>query len=203
MLAWLTGIVLVSYFAYSTYKNQSLRAERETASERVRADQINSLTSSLRAMIKRHEANDKWVKTLMGSETFRMSPVLTAELQEQWIGTNPILFIGTLGDVSKSADGNYRVQVARSVMSGDEFFLSNDISIEVSCAPDRMQPYLKAATDPSRNAGFADTAIIARIAEITSKVDKDVDGKSATTLIGVGECAELLFLPQSLPANWQ
>jgi hypothetical protein len=202
-LAWLTGIVLVSYFAYSTYKNQSLRAELDTARERVRADQINSLTSSLRAMIKRHEANDKWVKVLMGSETFRMSPVLTAELQEQWIGSNPILFIGTVGDVSKSADGNYRVQVARSIMSGDEFFLSNDISIEVSCAPDRMQPYLKAATDPSRNAGFADTAIIAHIAEITSKVDKDVDGKSATTLIGVGECSELLFLPYSLPINWQ
>ena len=202
-IAWLAVSALILYFAYSIYIGQSFRAKHEAESERVRTDQINALATSLREMIKRHEANDKWVKALVGSERFRMSPVLTAELQEQWIGSNPILFIGAVGDISKSADGNYRLQVARSIMSGDEFFLSNDISIEVSCAPDRMQPYLKAATDPSRIAGLVDTATIARIDEITFKVEKDVDGKPATTLIGVGECIELLFLPHSLPANWQ
>ena len=67
-IAWLAVSSLISHLAYSIYKNQLLRAERETASEGIRTGQINALTSSLREMVKRHEANDKCLNAVVVSK---------------------------------------------------------------------------------------------------------------------------------------
>ena len=58
-------------------KRQSMRAEREPPSDRVRTDQITSMTLSLRAMIKWRESVDNRpmynsLNALVGSEKFNL-----------------------------------------------------------------------------------------------------------------------------------
>ncbi|MBI3373435.1 MAG: hypothetical protein HY017_17045 [Betaproteobacteria bacterium] len=155
-----------------------------------------AVRASVAEMAEKANAVTNWAESLVSEKNTRISPVLTAELQKQWIIDRPILFIGNVEDVAINEDGTYQVVVEHSSLTVGHIFLSNDIRVSLSCAESIARRLIKAVKARAGSQLGADAAIVGKIERIITTSRNDSEGRTITVLMGVGGCGNAIYLDE-------
>jgi hypothetical protein len=195
----LLGVAAVlAYCGNSQYQDYISKKERKARND----IETQAMIESLRRIATTHNAKVAWAKELAGKESVRISPIMSAELQHVWLTGTPILFVGTLRDISQNADGSYQVQLQYDMVSEEYLFLSTEILLNARCAAEQTAPLLKMAKDPSRLGVLADAAVVGTVSSISSNQVRDSEGEEITQLSGIATCLETMPLTHILPSKW-
>lgn len=149
---------------------------------------------------KAHGALADWPSRLAQSERMRMSPVLTAELQDLWTSGRPILFIGIVADIARSSSDSVELTLDYGSLDQGHMFMGSDLRLRLSCTRAMAAPLLDSASQPSRMALYSDSAVVAAVQSIETSSRRDPDGSVTGVLTGVGSCIEVV--PISEAVHW-
>ena len=199
IMQWIAVAAVLGYCANKQYENY----RRDTALKMAVAELKAKIIAELRGVVTLHSADALWSKELVGSSSIRMSPVMSAEVQQVWQRGKPILFVGVLQDVEKISDKSYAVVTRQSGLLGEYSFFSTEFQITVECSPDVTAPILKMARSSSRLPIFPDVAVVTVISNISSHQMPGKDGEQVTEFKAKGSCLALIALPDDLPRGWQ
>ena len=97
------------YFANSCVRKIAKRNTAVAETERVEG----ATRSAISAMVSRIGAVDDWARKL----EFRLSPILTIEIEKLWLQNRPILFVGAIKDIANYDESRYVVLVGSSIIS--------------------------------------------------------------------------------------
>jgi hypothetical protein len=189
---------ILAYCGNSQYQNHTREKEREAQGKR----DTQAMVESLHKLAAIHNAKVGWAKELVGEKTVRISPIMSAELQQVWLTATPILFVGTLKDISKNADGSYQVSLEYDSVSEKYLFISSEIYFSARCSAELALPLLKMGRDTSRLGMFADAAVVGVVSGVDSKQVRDNEGNEISQLTGTASCLGTLPLHRILPSNW-
>ena len=185
-------LVALGYWGYSAWQSSvENRAQESKAKER--AAQIKEKISSV---AKKHDAVVDWSSRLAQGERFRMSPILTTELQDLWVTGRPILFIGSISDIARTSTDSMSLFIAYGALDQAHMFLGTDLRIRIQCNRALSEPLLAAARDPSRMALNSDIAVVAVISSIESSTERDSEGNTPRIHTGIGQCIDVVQIPE-------
>ena len=186
-LAWIVPLVIVAAYLWNDYQDNEEKKAKLAAERRVIQESVHNLAS-------RSGAVTDWEEKLSGEEGIRLDPVLTAELQQLWIGSQPILFIGTIEDISVLSKEEYVISIIHDEMLSSYIFVSNPLGLRLRCHKELAEPLLR-NIQKDKDALFKGVAIIARIDSIsTERYVANEEGGTENAKIGHGECIDVLYL---------
>lgn len=160
--------------------------------EEIEAAWRSQMRTEVQALAQKWDADQGWEDMLAGSRGTGIDEVLSVELQRVWLG-NPILFVGTLEDISKRSDGSYDLAVTHDGLISSRQFILSSFGIRVSCPEHVVTRILKARAN-SNGMNFEGIAVVAEIEQVIQERLLDPEGETAVTRIGVGRCSDALYL---------
>ncbi len=94
---WIIVILLISaYFVNSYLENRAKREAEKAEAERIE----KTIKAAVAQLVERTNAVHNWEKELCKGGQFRLEPILTIELERLWLTDRPILFVGSIKDIS-------------------------------------------------------------------------------------------------------
>jgi len=182
--------LVMAYLGYTSWEKSQEEEGRQVAAEAqaaaLKADVLRRATS-VNALI-------DWPTRLASGQPSRLSPVLTAEIQNLWLAGQPILFVGKVDDVARSDTGNYTVKATYEGLAQSHLFISTDFRVTLECPEQLATAIIQALRKPDSFSIEPDVALVARIDQVTQTTDKDLDGNSMSILTGVGKCVDAVPL---------
>lgn len=166
----------------SEAENKRLGEASKRAEQRAQVD----------GLAQRWRADKQWESKLAGPGGYRTSEVMSVELQRLWLG-QPILFVGTLEDISKLRDGSYHVTAEHDGLISSQLFIMSSFGVRVACPEEVGKKLLDAHTKESF-AMYSGVALVVQINEIIQERATEEDGTSSLTRIGIGKCFDAIYL---------
>jgi len=186
-LAWIVPLLIAAAYLWNVYQDKEEKKAKL-------AEELRAIQASVHNLASRSGAVTDWEEKIAGAEKIRLDPVLTAELQQLWIGSQPILFIGTIEDISVLSKEEYVISVIHEEMSSSYIFVSTPLGVRLRCHKELAEPLLR-NIQKDKDTLFRGVAIIARIDSISTEryvVDEESGPESAR--IGHGQCIDVLYL---------
>lgn len=168
----------------------SIKSDRKE--EEIEAAWRSQKRAEVQALAQKWAADQGWEDVLAGPTGTRTEEVLSLELQRVWLG-KPILFVGTLEDISKRSDGSYDLAATHDGLISSRHFILSSFGIRVSCPEHVVTQILKARAN-SNGMNFEGIAVVAEIEQVIQERLLDPEGETAVTRIGVGHCSDALYL---------
>jgi hypothetical protein len=131
-------------------------------------------------------------KQLSRDKEFRLSPILTLELERLWQGTRPILFTGALRDISSAGQEAYLLVIERKAAS--KFMFVTELRLSLRVRKPAIDAFLQSHPElPAEDSLDGDgVAVVARIAKI-DRIEVFRDGSRQEILTGHGELLGLVY----------
>ena len=107
----IVALLVAAYFVNSYIENKAKKEAQKAEAERIE----KATKTAVDQLAKRTNAVDNWEKDLSKGEQFRLEPILTLELERLWLTHRPILFIGSIKDISTIDQENYRIKIERTL----------------------------------------------------------------------------------------
>ena len=111
---WIAIILGLGAFVVNSHLTEKSKREAQKA-EKLRAEEARK--AAVAQVTSRHNAVANWEKQLSKGERYRLSPILTIELEQLWQRDRPVLFIGSMKDVSSAGADAYHVLVEKSLFN--------------------------------------------------------------------------------------
>lgn len=180
--------VLGGAFGYRYYDERQRRVEEERQREARRA----ALTR-LEEFVRTTGSSTGWEHKGGEEVDEPLERMLTVDLEREWLGERPVLFVGAVSDVATAEDRSYRVFVEYRPLI-DALFLSKVLRLEVDCARERLDPVINARRRSSTRAfDGSGVAVAARIQRVRRELTPAGEGER-TVLTGVGTCIDVLYI---------
>lgn len=191
-IAWVVIVLLGGVYFVNTYIQNEAKRKAERAEEQ-KIEQ--ALKSSIKEMVLRTNATKGWGSRLSKGETYRFAPILTIELEKLWISEKPILFIGTINDISTYDKTKYTILFERNLFTYLKNMFSTKLQLSLIASKKKIDDFLKNNPKLFEGVGFNHgVAIIAKVESIkTNKVAKE-EGSPEIIKIGQGELIDILFI---------
>lgn len=172
--------------------------KREDARREAQAAQLEENRAAVQALAARYSANYKWYHVFDRKGDPLGLQVMQADLEEQWLGDKPIIFIGKIDDYRNTTDGRYQVTVKPDVFSiGLRLY---DVGLDVKAPKELIKNFV--STNPKALSGpfsSVDGSIVV-IAKINS-VEKRFEGSgddAGEVRYGMGELLDIRYLKGGL-----
>lgn len=177
--------------------NERIEMEKKAEAERI----TNLQRAEVTAMATKWNAVIDWESKLSNGQQYRLSPVLTVELERLWLTDRPIMFTGVVKDVLTGGNDNYTVIMEKSLIVGSEiFFLGTPLRLELECPPDMFESFLKSHPEVTNGPYLQNgVTVIASIESIQTKTitnpgdGEGNEGGDEDLKIGRGKCLDLLY----------
>lgn len=192
---WIIVIILIGGYFVNNYledkaKEEAAKAETERIEKATKAAIVQ--------LAKRTNAVDNWEKDLSNGNQFRSEPILTVELERLWLTDRPILFVGSIKDISTIDQETYKMEIERSSFSGFEYMFSGtQLRLVLQCQKQRIDSFLKEHLDLFKDDGVRNgVAVIADIDEVETKTVSGSEGKEEEIKVGIGKgkCIDLFYI---------
>ena len=188
----LIGIVLalVAWFVYSKVEN-----DRRREVEQAEAQQFAQVTrQEVDSLSKAYGASQDWVKVLSNGEAFRLTPILTIELERAWIKYGPIVFPGSIEDIKTLDAEHYEVVIYRELFAGISYMFNTKLKLSLRADKGIIDDFINAHPNIFDNVGFNNgVAVAANINDIKSS---EIAGEEADIIdvkTGVGELLGIVY----------
>jgi len=196
-LRWLAVGAVLACFAHSQYQSHVKAKQRQ---EQMQAE-TDALVARLRQLALQHGAETDWASKLEGKSRVRLSPVMSAELQDVWVRDVPILFVGTLKDIARNEDGSYQVLVQHDSLSSGGHLLSTELFLSARCPAELAIPLLSMAKEAQYTV-FANVAIIGKVLSVNSEQVRGSEGDNEVQFTGLSTCSATSQIDRHLPREW-
>ena len=164
MKGWLIALavlLLVGAFVANSVRENQIKREAKAAWRSQMRDEVHSLA-------RKWNVNQGWEKQLAGPDGNRIADVMSAELQRLWSGDSPILFVGTLEDISKQPDGSFELLVTHDGLISSRLFIMSSIQLRAAC-PESVGNRILAAHTKDSTGFFPGVAVVARITDVAQE----------------------------------
>lgn len=188
MKGWAIALVVV-LLVVAVIANRASDAKKEREAKAAHRAQQRAEVDGL---AQRWGADKDWESKLAGPDGNRTSEVMSVELQNLWSG-HPILFVGTLEDISQLPDGSYQVTATHDGLISSRLFIMSSFGLRVACPAATGNKLLDSHSRESF-AIYSGVALVAQITDVIQEPVPDVDGATTLTRIGVGKCLDALYL---------
>lgn len=189
-LVWSVILIGVAALLFTIYLKQTARRETE---ETERAAREREVRNAVAEAAQRHNAITDWAERLSQGERYRLSPVLTIELEELWQSDRPVLFIGSIKDISSANADTYTVTLEQSLYNMDYMF-STDLRLSLSAPKSMIDEFLDQHPDLFTGVGFDNgVAAIARITRISSAQEIGEGRERIEIKTGEGDSLDLIY----------
>ena len=187
---WLIFIV-VAIFAFNNYSENVTKKNEQKRIDTIKTKQFNNRILSV---IKETGANYKWINKF--ANKYFLNPILTIDLQNEWIKNSPIFFVGKIEDITELNAKEYVVKVKYAVI--DKLLLSTEMQLNLTCQKILIDTFIKSNKDVISDLGVNEAIIF--IAKITDIESSKITVESSTEKsgiqvkdlkIGVGRCLEI------------
>lgn len=179
-------------FAEQSVMKQKIQNERE---EEEKKKQL--INSTIKDLVSKSNAYDGWENQLSNGKRVRIKPIWTLELEKAWIIDRPILFKGTIKDISTLDDAYCRVIIERNDITSDpnHCLFNTKLRLSLSSAKTLIDNFL--AESPNfisyDNDFNYQVAVIAQIRKIKTAYITDLEeGLENEVRIGEGELFDIV-----------
>ena len=185
----LVVLAIVAYLVNGYLERIALeKADRE------RRESIErSVRASVSKMVSQYDALSDWQDRLSQTKSLKTEKILSVDLERLWLVERPILFVGSIQDISTMDGQFYRVRM-KSHRPGDPGRLSlAQLGLELKCAQTMLDSFLEAYPNLLAGQAFPNgVAVIAKIAEIKTQAVSGEESKGELR-IGVGDCLDMTY----------
>lgn len=188
-------ICIVTAVAIGVFFMNKLLDDREKReAQRVETHRVEQETKTVVSkMATDSNAVTNWAKLLSKDEDYRMSPILTIELEQLWLGGRPILFIGSIKDISSGVGGGYLLLIERNQSTLAPMF---DTELRLSLHAPKTLIDLFLAKHPKlfADSGFNNgVAVLAKVQSINTSGEYGEDSEQVEVKTGLGELLEIQY----------
>ena len=190
-IIWIVIVLAIGFYLLNVYLQKRAREE----AERKKTQRIEqSIRSNVDQMVLRYNAVNDWVEKLCKGEKFRTDKILTIELERLWLRQNPILFIGSIQDVSTIDGQSYQLRIERTLFSNLEQILFTELGLELKCSKNMLDSFLAQHPQLFSNFGFKNgVAVVAKIDHIKTDFFKGKQADKEEIKVGVGDCIDITY----------
>ncbi len=190
------ALVVGAPVIYQYVKDERARAEHQRQALRLQqeAKETKAAISELRS---KHDAIDDWDKLLSDGQSYRLTPVLSIELERLWKTKRPILFFGTVTNIESAGHDEYHVSVERGYLAPDYNFVT-ELRLSLRASKAAVDSFLRLHPRVT-SADYLDTlrssvAVVANVTSITASDERGSDGERKKVMTAHGELLELVFV---------
>lgn len=182
----IAALVVGGYFVNSYMENEAKRAEAKSVRQTIK--------SAVAEMVSRTGAINDWDLRLSKGEEFRFEPILTVELEKLWLQNRPILFIGSIEDITTHNQSQYTVLVERSLYGSFAHTFDTELQLLLLFSKERINSFLEKHPDLFKDFGFNNgVAVVARINAIRTTYMPGEEGMRKAVKIGDGEMLDIIY----------
>lgn len=193
MKSKLVGSIIVVGVGVFFVKSYVDREATRQGAEVERARFEREVRDAVAKSCERHNAMADWEQELSKGRRFRLSPVLTIELEELWRSERPILFIGSFRDISTEGADAYSVLIEQSLYNMDHMF-STELRLSLKAPKATIDAFLERHPKLFSDGGLpAGVAVIAMIDGISSAEIAGESGEQVEIKTGEGRLLDLVF----------
>jgi hypothetical protein len=188
---WIFLTLLMSAYFVNSYLENKAKREAEKAEEKRIEKTIKAAVAQL---VERNNAVHNWEKELSKGEKFRLEPILTIELERLWLTDRPILFVGSIKDISTIDQDNYRIKIKRNLFSSFKYMFETELQLLLQCPKQKVDSFLKDYPDLFKDFGYKNgVAVVADINETETIIVPGSEGEREEIKIGKGKCIDILY----------
>lgn len=187
-IAIIVVLLIGAYFVNLYIENKKKEYAKKAEKERIEI----ATREAVSQLVERTNAIANWEKDLSQGDKFRVTPILTVELERLWLTDRPIIFFGTIKDIATSDHDNYRIEIERSFLSNIDYPFSTELQLSLQCPKSRVDSFLRDHPDLLKEP-LSGVAIIADIDKIETKIVNGSEGEQEEIKIGKGKCIDMLY----------
>jgi hypothetical protein len=187
----IVAILVCTYFITGYFEN---RAKKQA--EKLKTEQKEkTLKTAVMQLVTNTNAVCSWEKDLCKGERFRLEPILTIELEQLWLVNRPILFIGSVEDISTSDQEQYWIKIERNMLVSQDYnMFGSKLQLMLQCPKQKIDSFLKEHPELFKNSGFNNgVAVVAVIDKIETVKESNFEGESEEVKIGKGKCVDIIY----------
>ena len=189
---WIVLVFVIAGYLINSYlTNEKKREEEQAENTRIEKkikDEISRFASESNAIT-------DWEKILSKGEVVRSEPILTIELEKLWLRKRPILFLGSIKDISTYNKNNYIVLIERGYFSYSKYMFADDLRLSLICKKDVIDTLLSNKPDLFKDSGlYNNIAVTAHLDSIETKEIPNDEGDTDDIKIGDGKLIDIKYL---------
>jgi hypothetical protein len=178
---------LVTSYLERIAKEKTEREGRETIER--------SVTSAVDKMVSQYNAVSDWREQLSQRQSSGTEKILGVQLERLWLVQRPILFIGSIEEISTMDGQTYRVRIQSHRSNALSHLFLTRLGLELKCTQTMLDSFLEAHPNLFSGSGPGPkngVAVIAKIGQIKTHV---ILGKEAREELrmGVGDCLDMTY----------
>lgn len=183
-------ISLVVWIAQNKIESDRIKEERRAENQRI----LSEVKSSVAALQENTGAKSNWTKSLSGGEKYRYKPIMSIELEKEWITESPILFLGSLNDIATLDDNHYQVKFEQSLWSSLNTMFDTELQLSLKADKQLIDKFMSDNPKLLKDYGFnSGVAVAAQIYKIESNQIADNEGLITEVKTGKGVLLGLVF----------
>ncbi len=197
-------VAVGGYFINDYYQGKTKEKREQIAQETALQEKREARHTAIEQMVSKYNAVNDWEDKLReGSkrkdkERFFKEEIFTMELENLWLINRPILFRGTIKDISALDTDNYLMTLDGPWKTGTRWALA--LKSPKTVIDSFLSTHSKEALDDS-----TPVAVIAKISKIDTnyRVTEEGYGKEKTItegkiITGIGQCIDILLYSEPL-----
>jgi uncharacterized OB-fold protein len=189
-LIWIAIVVAIGAFVVNSHLEQKAKSEAQKAETSRVQQEVKAAVSHI---TERQNAITDWEKQLSKGERYRLSPILTIELENLWQSERPVLFIGSIKDISSADATAYYVLVEQSLYNMDYMF-ATELRLSLQAPKAVIDSFLQKHPKFLAADGFNNgVAVVAKIHNISTSDERDENGERVEVKTGQGHLLELVY----------
>jgi len=190
-IIWIVIICAAIGYLGNNYLQKRAK-EKAQSEEAQRIDR--EIRSKVSQMVTTTNAVDDWVQKLSKGKRVRIRKILTIELEKLWMGERPILFTGSIEDISNFDEQNYNLRLERGLFSSFKTMFMTELALKLKCNKLIVDKFLQKHPDLLSNYGFNNgVVVIANIDKIVTEFIPGAEGERNVLKIGIGECIDIAY----------
>ncbi len=183
----LIGIVVFSLIACSPPNSLNQRNHREETNEEAA---MHKLRKTVTQFAKQSNADISWMMSIEKNveEPFRsLRSLYTIDLEKLWLIDSPIVFIGTLDNVTTESEADYQLLIEYSYVE------LPTLRLQILCAKSQLAPILARLKSDKKSIIPGCVVVSAKITQLEYTTEPEKDG-TERVFCGYGRCVDIAYL---------
>ncbi len=190
-IVWIVIIlVAIGYFG-----NNYLQERAKEKADREKAERIeNEIQNKISQLVTNNNAIADWEQKLSRGEKVVTQKILTVNLEKLWMSGRPILFTGSIQDITNADEQNYILYLRKGIPLNDiTVFLETSFALKIKCNKISIDKLLTDHPEVIQAPIKKEVAVVANIDKIVTDYTPTKEGEAEELKVGMGYCVDIIY----------